>query len=158
MEPFGIICGSASCPAPWCWHLCHWLTRSSWFLHIHMHFEQTTDIHFGCTVPGASTRYPLSLYRTHLEQSSHALAGLTVQAVTNASGAKPYVGTRLCLPVPCSLTSYLANSVQTLWRLSQKDSWLSLCAAARIWEQFLTALWSGMFSLGNTTEGLMQIV
>lgn len=101
-----------------------------------MHFKQTTDTHFGCIVPGASTRYPLSLYRTHLEQSSHALAGLPVQAVTNASGIKPYVGTRLCLPVPCSLTSYLANSVQTLQRLSQKDSWLSLCAAARIWEQF----------------------
>ena len=58
----------------------------------------------------------------------------------------------------CQCPAASHHLLQIVFRLSQKDSWLPLCTAARIWEQILAAVWSRMSWLGNTTEGFTQIV
>ena len=121
-EPWILVFLSAICGAIWD---CLWpcflpslvLASQSWSDMFQLVFntfawasgrQQVFSLATPCQVPAPGTRF---LCTKHLEQSSHALAGLTVQAVTNASGVKPYMGTHLCLPVPCSLPSSLANSV-----------------------------------------------
>lgn len=154
MEPFGTACDLASGPAPWFWHLWHGLTCSNWLL---THSQE----------PQEDNRYSLW---PHCARHQHQVPTLSVPNTWSRAAMHwqdwqcKLLQMLLALNptwVPayaCQCPAASHHLLQIVFRLSQEDSWLPLCAAARIWEQILAAVWSRMSWLGNTTEGFMQIV